>query len=267
LVYHYSNDAVGQYTYIQKAKDHGYSVLLMDGQLDTALVGLLEQKLSDNGKEHVRFSRVDSDTISRLIPKKEDAQEVLDADESANLSSAFKSQMPALEKSEFHVEVQPMGADEQPAVITQSEYMRRMKEMSKLQAGMSFYGEMPDMYSFILNSDHPVVSKINAELKEQTAEALKPIEAELKGLRARQAALRDEQNKEKDKFPEEQKKDLEQTDADIKAQEDKKQEVLANFAKSEDKVHHLIDLALLQNGMLRGEALDSFVKRSIELIK
>ena len=267
LVYLYSNDAVGQYTYIQKAKDHGYSVLLMDGQLDTALVGLLEQKLSDNGKEHVRFSRVDSDTVSRLIPKKEDAQEVLDADESANLSSAFKSQMPALEKSEFHVEVQPMGADEQPAVITQSEYMRRMKEMSKLQAGMSFYGVMPDMYSFILNSDHPVVSKINAELKEQTAEALKPIEAELKGLRARQAALRDEQNKEKDKFPEEQKKDLEQTDADIKAQEDRKNDVLANFAKSEDKVHHLIDLALLQNGMLRGEALDSFVKRSIELIK
>ena len=267
LVYLYASDTTRQYTYIQNAKEKGYSVLLMDGQLDTPLVGLLEQKLGDGGKEHVRFSRVDGDIVSRLIPKEQDVQEALDADEASNLSASFMSQMPKIEKSEFHVEVQPMGSGEAPAVITQSEYMRRMKEMSKLQAGMSFYGEMPDMYSFILNSDHPVVSKINAELKEQTAEALKPIEAELKGLRARQAALRDEQNTEKDKFPEEQKKDLEQTDADIKAQEDRKKDVLANFAKSEDKVHHLIDLALLQNGMLRGEALDSFVKRSIELIK
>ena len=241
-------------------------MLLMDGQLDTPLVGLLEQKLGDGGKEHVRFSRVDGDIVSRLIPKEQDVQEALDADEASNLSASFMSQMPKIEKSEFHVEVQPMGSGEAPAVITQSEYMRRMKEMSKLQAGMSFYGEMPDMYSFILNSDHPVVSKINAELKEQTAEALKPIEAELKGLRARQAALRDEQNKEKDKFPEEQKKDLEQTNADIKAQEDKKDTVLADFAKGQDKVRHLIDLALLQNGMLRGEALNNFVKRSVEML-
>ena len=208
---------------------------------------------------------MDSDTISRLILK-EDAQEVLDADESANLSSSFKSQMPKIDKAEFVVEVQPLGADEAPAVITQSEYMRRMKEMSKLQSGMNFYGEMPDMYTLILNSDHPAVSKLNAELKEQTAEAIKPIEAELKGLRARQAALRDEQSKEGDKFPEEQKKDLEKTNADIKAQEDKKDTVLADFAKRQDKVRHLIDLALLQNGMLRGEALNNFVKRSVEML-
>ena len=275
LVYLYSNDAVGQYTYIQKAKDYGYSVLLMDGQLDTALVGMLEQKLSDGSKEHSRFSRVDSDTISRLIQKKDDAQEVMDVEESANLSSAFKSQMPAIEKSEFHVEVQPMGADEQPAVITQSEYMRRMKEMSKLQAGMSFYGEMPDMYSFVLNSDHPVVSKLNAELKEQTAEQLKPVEAELKGLRARQAALKDERDKEKGHDAStdtpstegyDVKKDLEQTESDIKAQEDKKQEILANFAKGEEKVRHLIDLALLQNGLLKGKDLTDFVKRAVSLL-
>ncbi|MBP5360837.1 MAG: molecular chaperone HtpG [Bacteroidaceae bacterium] len=266
LVYLYATDATQQYTYIQNAKEKGYSVLLMDGQLDIPLVGMLEQK-GQEGKEQCRFSRVDSDTVSRLIPKEEDAQEVLDADESANLSACFKSQMPEVEKAEFSVEVQPMGADEAPVVITQSEYMRRMKEMSKLQAGMSFYGEMPDMYTLILNSDHPAVSKLNTALKEQTAEAIKPIEAELKGLRARQAALRDEQQKDKDKFPEEQKKDLEQTDTDIKAQEDKKQTLLADFAKGEDKVRHLIDLALLQNGMLRGEALNNFVKRSINLIK
>ncbi|MBO4730068.1 MAG: molecular chaperone HtpG [Bacteroidaceae bacterium] len=265
LVYLYATDATQQYTYIQNAKEKGYNVLLMDGQLDIPLVGMLEQKLSSD-KEHCRFSRVDSDTVSRLIPKEEDAQEVLDADESANLSSSFKSQMPKIDKAEFMVEVQPLGADEAPAVITQSEYMRRMKEMSKLQSGMSFYGEMPDMYTLILNSDHPAVSKLNAELKEQTAEAIKPIEAELKGLRARQAALRDEQSKEGDKFPEEQKKDLEQTNADIKVQEDKKETVLADFAKGQDKVRHLIDLALLQNGMLRGEALNNFVKRSVEML-
>ena len=265
LVYLYATDATQQYTYIQNAKEKGYNVLLMDGQLDIPLVGMLEQKLSSD-KEHCRFSRVDSDTVTRLIPKEEDAQEVLDADESANLSSSFKSQMPKIDKAEFMVEVQPLGADEAPAVITQSEYMRRMKEMSKLQSGMSFYGEMPDMYTLILNSDHPAVNKLNAELKEQTAEAIKPIEAELKGLRARQAALRDEQSKEGDKFPEEQKKDLEQTNADIKVQEDKKETVLADFAKGQDKVRHLIDLALLQNGMLRGEALNNFVKRSVEML-
>ena len=264
LVYLYATDATQQYTYIQNAKEKGYNVLLMDGQLDIPLVGMLEQK-GQEGKEQCRFSRVDSDTISRLILK-EDAQEVLDADESANLSSSFKSQMPKIDKAEFVVEVQPLGADEAPAVITQSEYMRRMKEMSKLQSGMNFYGEMPDMYTLILNSDHPAVSKLNAELKEQTAEAIKPIEAELKGLRARQAALRDEQSKEGDKFPEEQKKDLEKTNADIKAQEDKKDTVLADFAKRQDKVRHLIDLALLQNGMLRGEALNNFVKRSVEML-
>lgn len=264
LVYLYATDATQQYTYIQNAKEKGYNVLLMDGQLDIPLVGMLEQKRQE-GKEQCRFSRVDSDTISRLILK-EDAQEVLDADESANLSSSFKSQMPKIDKAEFVVEVQPLGADEAPAVITQSEYMRRMKEMSKLQSGMNFYGEMPDMYTLILNSDHPAVSKLNAELKEQTAEAIKPIEAELKGLRARQAALRDEQSKEGDKFPEEQKKDLEKTNADIKAQEDKKDTVLADFAKRQDKVRHLIDLALLQNGMLRGEALNNFVKRSVEML-
>ena len=264
LVYLYATDATQQYTYIQNAKEKGYNVLLMDGQLDIPLVGMLEQK-GQEGKEQCRFSRVDSDTISRLILK-EDAQEVLDADESANLTSSFKSQMPKIDKAEFVVEVQPLGADEAPAVITQSEYMRRMKEMSKLQSGMNFYGEMPDMYTLILNSDHPAVSKLNAELKEQTAEAIKPIEAELKGLRARQAALRDEQSKEGDKFPEEQKKDLEKTNADIKAQEEKKDTVLADFAKGQDKVRHLIDLALLQNGMLRGEALNNFVKRSVEML-
>lgn len=261
LVYLYSSDPVGQYTYIQNATNKGYNVLVMDGQLDTALVGLLEQKL-----EKSRFSRVDGDILSRLIQKKDEAQEVLDVEEAANLSGAFKSQMPTLDKSDFNVEVQPMGADEQPVIITQSEYMRRMKEMSKLQAGMSFYGEMPDMYSFVLNSDHPIVSRLNTELKEQTAEQLKPVEAEIKGLKARQAALRSEQDKEKDKFPEEQKQELDKCNEDIKAQENKKQEILSAFAAGQDKVRHLIDLALLQNGLLKGKELNDFVKRAVALL-
>lgn len=261
LVYLYSSDPVGQYTYIQNATNKGYNVLVMDGQLDTALVGLLEQKL-----EKSRFSRVDGDILSRLIQKKDEAQEVLDVEEAANLSGAFKSQIPTLDKSDFNVEVQPMGADEQPVIITQSEYMRRMKEMSKLQAGMSFYGEMPDMYSFVLNSDHPIVSRLNTELKEQTAEQLKPVEAEIKGLKARQAALRSEQDKEKDKFPEEQKQELDKCNKDIKAQENKKQEILSAFAAGQDKVRHLIDLALLQNGLLKGKELNDFVKRAVALL-
>lgn len=261
LVYLYSSDPVGQYTYIQNATNKGYNVLVMDGQLDTALVGLLEQKL-----EKSRFSRVDGDILSRLIQKKDEAQEVLDVEEAANLSGAFKSQIPTLDKSDFNVEVQPMGADEQPVIITQSEYMRRMKEMSKLQAGMSFYGEMPDMYSFVLNSDHPIVSRLNTELKEQTAEQLKPVEAEIKGLKARQAALRSEQDKEKDKFPEEQKQELDKCNEDIKAQENKKQEILSAFAAGQDKVRHLIDLALLQNGLLKGKELNDFVKRAVALL-
>lgn len=262
LVYLYSNDPQKQYNYIEEAKAKGYSVLIMNGQLDTPLVGMLEQKL-----EKSRFSRVDGDIISRLIQKEDDVQNAIDADEADNLSMCFKSQIPAVEKSEFHVEVQSMGKEAQPVVITQSEYMRRMKEMSHLQAGMAFYGEMPDMYNFILNYDHPVVAKIVSELKSSTSEKLKPIEAELKGLKARQSVLSDEQSKAKEgEFTDEMKKDLDKCNADIKTEEDKKQEIMSDFAKSETKVRHLIDLAMLQNGLLKGKDLNEFIKRSVELL-
>lgn len=262
LVYLYANDVQKQYNYIEEAKAKGYSVLIMDGQLDTPLVGMLEQKL-----EKTRFSRVDGDIITRLIQKEDDTQTAIDADEADNLSACFKSQIPTVEKSNFNVEVQSMGKDAQPITITQSEYMRRMKEMSRLQAGMSFYGDMPDMYSFILNYDHPVVAKIDADLKENVTDKLKPIEAELKGLKARQSVLRDEQSKSKEgEFTDEMKKELDKCNADIKAQEDAKQNVISTFAKSESKVRHLIDLAMLQNGLLKGKELSEFIKRSVELM-
>ncbi len=247
LVYLYANDTVKQFTYIEEAKQKGYTVLLMDVQLDTPLV--------------------DGYTISHLIQKADDGENAIDAAEAENLSICFESQMPKVERSQFHVEVQPMGKDAQPVVITQSEYMRRMKEMSHLQAGMSFYGEMPDMYTFILNSDHPVVAKINEELKGDVSEKLKPIEAELNELKTRQSVLRDERAKAKDgEFTDEMKQELDKCDTDIATQEQQKKDTIGAYAAQQNKVRHLIDLAMLQNGLLAGKDLNDFIKRSVELL-
>ena len=263
VVYLYANDPEAQYTYIQAAKDKGYSVLLMDGQLDTPLVGMLEQKL-----EKTTITRVDSDTVDRLILKEDVKKEMLDEERSSKLSAIFNSLMPRTDKTDFHVEAQPMGEDQLPVMITQSEYMRRMKEMSRLQPGMSFYGEMPDMYNLVLNTDSPLIKQVLAHSEEQTAEALKPIEAEIRGLSARQAVLRQEQDKKKpEEITQEEKDDLKKCSEDIQEQNRMKNDVLAQYAQSNAQVHQLIDLALLQNGMLKGEALNRFVKRSIDLIK
>ena len=263
VVYLYANDPEAQYTYIQAAKDKGYSVLLMDGQLDTPLVGMLEQKL-----EKTTITRVDSDTVDRLILKEDVKKEMLDEEHSSKLSAIFNSLMPRTDKTDFHVEAQPMGEDQLPVMITQSEYMRRMKEMSRLQPGMSFYGEMPDMYNLVLNTDSPLIKQVLAHSEEQTAEALKPIEAEIRGLSARQAVLRQEQDKKKpEEITQEEKDDLKKCSEDIQEQNRMKNDVLAQYAQSNAQVHQLIDLALLQNGMLKGEALNRFVKRSIDLIK
>ena len=263
VVYLYANDPEAQYTYIQAAKDKGYSVLLMDGLLDTPLVGMLEQKL-----EKTTITRVDSDTVDRLILKEDVKKEMLDEERSSKLSAIFNSLMPRTDKTDFHVEAQPMGEDQLPVMITQSEYMRRMKEMSRLQPGMSFYGEMPDMYNLVLNTDSPLIKQVLAHSEEQTAEALNPIEAEIRGLSARQAVLRQEQDKKKpEEITQEEKDDLKKCSEDIQEQNRMKNDVLAQYAQSNAQVHQLIDLALLQNGMLKGEALNRFVKRSIDLIK
>ena len=263
LIYLYATDKEEQYSYIQGAKDKGYSVLLLDGQLDVPAIQMLEQKF-----EKSRFTRVDSDIIDRLIVKDDAPKSNLTEDESANLSQVFRSQMPKMEKTEFMVEVQSLGENQRPVVITQNEWMRRMKEMSRFQQGMNFYAQMPDSLNLVLNSDHPLVKRVLDDCKTNTEEALKPIESELKGQEARLAAIRQQQDKKK---PEE----LTQDDKDMKAecekavqeQKDKKQEVLNGFAAKNDIVHQLIDLALLQNGMLKGEALDKFLKRSVDLIK
>ena len=263
LVYLYATDKDEQYSYIKAAQDKGYSVLLLDGQLDVPTIQTLEQKF-----EKSRFTRVDADIIDRLIVKSDAPKSDLSEDDSANLSQVFKSQMPKLEHAEFMVQVDALGAEARPVVITQNEWMRRMKEMSRFQPGMNFYGQMPDSFNLVLNSDHPLVKSILDDCKSSTEEALKPIVSELKGQEARLAAIQQQQDKKKyDELTQDDKDMKAEAEKAVQEQKDKKNDVLSGFAAKNDIVHQLIDLALLQNGMLKGEALDKFLKRSVELIK
>ena len=263
LVYLYATDKEEQYSYIKAAQDKGYSVLLLDGQLDVPTIQTLEQKF-----EKSRFTRVDSDIIDRLIVKSDAPKSDLSEEESDNLSAVFRTQLPKIDKAEFMVQVDALGQEARPVVITQNEYMRRMKDMSKFQAGMGFYGQMPDSFNLVLNSDHPLVKKVLDDSKSATAEALKPIVAELKGQEARLAAIRAAQDKKKyDELTQEDKDQKAEAEKAVQAEKDKKTAVIADYAKGNSIVHQLIDLALLQNGMLKGEALDCFLKRSVDLIK
>ena len=263
LVYLYATNKEDQYSYIEAAKEKGYSVLMLDGELDVPVISMLEQKF-----EKSRFTRVDSDVIDRLIVKEEAKENALESNERDNLSAVFNASLPALEKAEFMVDVQPLGATTQPVVITQNEYMRRMKEMSRFQAGMNFYAQMPDSYNLVLNSDHPLIAKVLDDCKAKTANELHPIECELKGLQARIAALRQEQGKKKpEEITQDEKDDLQNTQKQVDEQQSKKKGILAEYAKGNDIVHQLIDLALLQNGMLKGAALNAFLKRSVDIIK
>ena len=263
LIYLYANDKEGEYSYIEAAKAKGYSVLLLDGQLDNPMVSMLEQKL-----EKTRFSRVDADIIDRLIQKEDKKESELAKDERTNLEQAFRSQLPKMEKTEFYVDVQALGEQTLPVIITQSEYMRRMKEASKFQAGMAFYAQMPDAFNLVLNSDHPLIKQVLEDGKTACAAELQPVESELKGLEARLAALHQSQNgKKPEEISQEEKDDLKNTEQSIEEQSTKKNGIIAAFAAGNKVVHQLIDLALLQNGMLKGAALDSFLKRSVDLIK
>lgn len=263
LVYLYANNVEEQYTYIEAAKNKGYNVLLLDGDLDAPIVSMLEQKF-----EKSRFTRVDADIVDRLIVKDDQKKSELAAEDSENLSQVFRSQMPKLDKAEFNVEVQALGENGQPVVITQNEYMRRMKQMSQFQPGMSFYQQMPDSYTLVLNSDHALVKQVLADCNSNTAEALKQILSELKGQQARLDALHQSQDKKKpEELTQEEKDDLQNTEKAVNEQKSKKTEVLDNYAKGNNVIHQLIDLALLQNGMLKGKALDEFLKRSVEMIK
>ena len=262
VVYLYATNKEDQYTYIEAAKSKGYSVLMLDGQLDVPVISLLEQKFSQS-----RFVRVDSDIIDRLIVKDDAPKSTLTDDERDILSQVFRSQMPAMEKKEFGVEVSNLGENAQPVVLTENEYMRRMKDISKYQQGMSFYGQMPDTYTVVLNADHKLVKKVLDEERAATEGELKPVSSELKGQQARLAALHQSQSKKKaEEITKEEKDDLQNTEKAVTDLRQKKNDIIAAHAKDNKVVHELIDLALLQNGMLKGKALDAFLKRSVDMI-
>ncbi|MBQ0088518.1 MAG: molecular chaperone HtpG, partial [Prevotellaceae bacterium] len=259
LIYLYANDVDSQYSFIQTAKDKGYSVLLMDGQLDTPAVGLFEEKF-----EKSRFTRVDGDIIDRLIQKEDLAKTTLTEDDSQSLSQCFKSQFPTMPSTEFNVSVESMGATADPVVITQSEYMRRMKEMSKIQSGMAFYGQMPDMYSVALNCDHPLIQEILKDIKVSTDDKLSSHRAEIKGLNARKSVLQEEKKKnDKDEATQ---KSLDECEKSITDERNAIEDILKTYGKDCKKIHQLIDLALLHNGLLKGQSLNEFIKRSIEML-
>lgn len=262
LIYLYANNKEEQYSYIEAASSKGYNVLLMDGQLDTALVGLLERKF-----EKARFTRVDSDVIDRLIAKEDEKKADIEEGKGEILSSVFKSQLPQINKVEFHVETSSLGETSSPILITQSEYMRRMKEMANLQPGMAFYGEMPDMFNLVLNVDHKLIKEVMADTDKACEAELSPIEAEIRGLNARQAVIEQAQkDKKADEITEAEKNDLAEVEKKLADEKGKKEAIISKYATGNKVVQQLIDLALLQNGMLKGEALNNFVKRSIELI-
>ena len=263
LVNLYTSNKEEQYSYIEAAKQKGYSVIDASGQLDVPLLSMLEQK-----QEKTRYVRVDSDIVDRIIQKEDAPKNNLSVEETDNLSEAFRSQIPTIEKADFTVDVQSLGESFQPVLVTQNEYMRRMKEMSQFQQGMGFYAQLPDSYNLILNADHPLVKKVLDDITANTAEELKPVASELKGQEARLAALHQSQDSKKtEELTQEEKDDMQNTQKTVSELQDKKKAIVAAYAKGNDIVHQLIDLALLQNGMLQGAALDKFLKRSISLIK
>lgn len=264
LVYLYATEKEEQYSYIETARAKGYSVLLANGQLDVPTLSMLEQKFDKS-----RFVRVDSDVIDHIIAKKDETKgEKLGENDADTLTQAFQSQLPKVEKAEFMVSVEPLGETAQPIVATQNEYMRRMKEMSQYQQGMGFYAQMPDTYTIVLNSDHAIIKQILSESNTSTAEKLQPIRSEIKGLQAREAALRQAQGKKKpEEVTQNEKDELKNTEEELTKQRNEKNTVIADYAKNNNTIHQLIDLALLQNGLLKGAALDKFIKRSVDLIK
>lgn len=263
IIYLYSNDKEKEFGFIENAKNKGYNVLLMDGQLDVALISLLERKF-----EKTRFTRVDSDTVENLIAKDEQKFSTLSEARREVLTGVFESQLPHMEKREFHVQAMPMGENGAPIMITQTEYMRRMKEMAAIQPGMSFYGEMPDMFNVLLNEEHPLIKRVLESAESACADKTQPIDEKKAALESRRKELYDARNgKKEDEIPQSEKDELFEIEKEITAAKSEKEGILAEYAADDKTVKQLIDITLLQNNMLSGEALNNFVKRSIELMK
>ena len=259
VVYLYATDKEQQYSYIKAATDCGYSVLLMNGQLDVHFIGLLEQKI-----EKSRFVRVDADVIDNIIPKADKKEVDITPLQRTMLTTVFKSQIPAIDKSEFYISFEAASPESQPVVITQSEYMRRMKDMAALQPGMSFYGELPDSYNLTFNTNHPVVKRIMEDAQAAVGSRVEELENDLAAANAAIKAINDAKgDKEPDEEQKEQLSENEARAADVRKQEET---VLTEYASGQDRVKQLVDIALLSNGMLKGEALSKFLQRSISLL-
>ncbi|MCD7971312.1 MAG: molecular chaperone HtpG [Candidatus Azobacteroides sp.] len=262
LIYLYATNKDEQYSYIDIAKSKGYDVLLMDGQLDIHFVGMLEQKF-----EKSRFTRIDSDVIDNLIPKENQNRTNLSEEEREALQEIFKSQLPAMDKTEFIVGFESLGENASPVLITQNEFMRRMKEMSAFQSGFNFYGEMPDSYTLVVNSDHPLVKRILEEEEKECNDSVNPIRSKIESLNKRASELNEaKKDKKEEEIPVADKEELTKVENKIADLRKKQSEIYASYASNNKMVRQLIDLGLLSNNMLKGEALSNFIKRSISLI-
>ena len=259
LIHLYTTDPVAQYTYINAATEKGYNVLLMDGQLDCHFIGLLEQQI-----EKSQFVRVDSDVIDNLIRKENKKEVLLTTDQRNMLTGIFNSQIPTVDNAQFIVTFEAMSATDSPIIITQNEYMRRMKEMAAFQPGMNFYGEMPDSYNLIVNTEHPLIAKIRENADANVAEKLAPITKSINDNNAKITEIRDA-NKDKT-MSEEDNANISSLEEAVKSLRADETSIMSEYASNQPIVKQLIDLALLGNGLLKGEALNSFIQRSVSLL-
>lgn len=260
VVYLYASDKTSQYAYIQGAEEKGYNVLLLDGQLDRHAVGMLESKL-----EKTRFVRVDSDTPERLIRKDDDKKADLSPLQADMLTTIFRTQMPEVKDTNFIVEYNALSEKDAPAVITQNEMMRRMKDMAELQPGMNFYGQMPDMYSLVVNTCQPAVKRILKDAEESVESVVRPIRDEIESFNSQISDLR-KRLEDKDADKEAINKQVSDLEAEVGKSREKEEAVIKEYAAGVANVKQIIDLALLQSGLLKGEALSAFIHRSAALL-
>ena len=259
VVYIYTNDPVAQYTYIKAATDKGYNVLLMDGQLDSHFIGLLESKL-----EKARFVRVDADVVDNLIPKADKKEADLTAQQRDMLTEIFRSQLPKVDKANFLVTFEALSSSANPILITQDEYMRRMKDMAAMQPGMSFYGELPDSYNLIVNTESPVTRRIMEAADADLMPKLKPVMDNIAKFNSEAEEIR--KSAKDGKLDDNQQSQVKKLDDDVASQRNEENRLSKEYASSQPLVRQAIDLALLANGLLRGHDLDEFIRRSVALL-
>lgn len=263
LIYLYATDKVEQYSYIKRAEEKGYNVIMLDGQLDQHLIHTLETK-----QEKIRFERVDADTPERLIMKKDsEKRSELNDFESELLREIFKSQLPTIEDTNIMVEVESLGKEEAPATVTQNEMMRRMKEMAAMQPGMSFYGNMPNSYSMVVNPDQKSVAEILKLGVAALETDVMPLTKDIDALNGEISELRktlDDKKEESEKEPI--RGEISKKESIVGAKRAEKERLIGEYAGTQPVVKQVIDLALLQSNLLKGEALSKFIARSISLL-